>query len=149
MRIHRHAWRSQAGSAAVEFAIVAPFLIALLIGVVELGFAVRQSMQVQDAAEAGALYAGKHGWDPAGIAAAVVNATGATNITADPAPALFCACADSGGIAAHACDSACGDGDMPVHYARVSASMPHTAILTGLGLPIPAVLTGHAVVRVQ
>jgi Flp pilus assembly pilin Flp len=140
---------SNNGSAAIEFGLIAPVLLILLIGLVELGFAVHQAMQVQAAAEAGAIYAGRYGWDQSGIASAVEHATGADNVTADPAPTLFCGCPDAGGVAAAACDVQCPDGNWPGRYARISASMPHVPILTGLGLPIPAVLTGHAVVRVQ
>ena len=142
-------WRDRRGSAAIEFGIIAPVLMLLLVGMIELGFAVHQSMQVQDAAEAGALYAGKYGWDPAGISAAVVNATGADTITASPAPVLFCGCPSASGIAEIACDATCPAGGAAEKYVRVSASIPHSAILTSLGLPIPETLTGHAVVRVQ
>ena len=141
--------KGREGSAAIEFGLIAPLLLVMLIGVVELGFAVHQAMQVQDAAEAGALYAGKYGWNQAGIANAVVTATGAQTITAQPAPALFCGCPGAGGITAIVCDATCPGGTAPGRYVRVSASIPHVAILVGLGVPIPATLTGRAVVRVQ
>lgn len=137
------------GTAAIEFALIAPFLLIALIGVLELSFAIREAMIVQDAAEAGAVYAERYGWDQAAIASAVVQATDAKNLTADPAPFLFCGCPSDGGITAISCDSFCPDDSSPGEYARISASIPHTAILTSLGLPIPAVLTGHAVTRVQ
>ncbi len=137
------------GTAAIEFGLIAPLLLFILVGVVELGVAVRQAMQVQDAAEAGALYAGKYGWDQAAIAKAVVAATGATTLTAQPAPELFCGCPGPGGIAAIACTATCAGGTSAQHYVRVSASMPHSVLLVGLGLPVPATLTGRAVVRVQ
>lgn len=141
--------RDRRGSAAIEFGIIAPVLLVLLVGIIELGFAVRQSMQVQDAAEAGALYAGKYGWKPAEISAAIVHATGADNITASPAPVLFCGCPEATGIAPAACDATCPSGDPAEHYIRVSASRPYSPILTILDLPIPDTLTGHATVRVQ
>lgn len=138
-----------AGSAAIEFAIIAPVLLLLLVGVVELGFGVHQAMQVQDAAEAGALYAGRHGWDQAGIAGAVVSATGASDITADPAPVQFCGCPTSSGIAEVNCSATCSDGNSAETYVRVSAAIPHVPILFGLLVPLPAVLTGEAVVRIK
>jgi len=137
------------GSAAIEFGLIAPVLLVMLMGLVEIGFAVNQAMQVQDAAEAGAVYAGRYGWNQAAIVDAVVHATGAMNVTADPAPTLFCGCPSLAGVAAVDCDAQCPDGSAPDHFVRISASIPHTPILTGLGLPIPDVLTGHAVVRVQ
>lgn len=147
--LFRKAASESRGTAAIEFGIIAPVLVVVLFGLVELSFAVQQAMQVQDAAEAGAVYAGKHGWNAAGIVSAVVNATGAAGVTADPPPVQFCGCPSAGGIAAVACTDTCAGGGSPSHYARISASMPHTPILTGMGLPIPDVFTGHAVVRVE
>ncbi len=145
----RAAGKADRGTAAIEFAIIAPVLMILLIGIVELGLGVQQAMQVQNAAEAGAVYAGKHGWDAGAIAAAVVNASDAGGLAASPAPVLFCGCPGAGGIASMACNGKCPDGSAAEQYVRVSASMPHTVLLTGLGLPIPSTLTAHATVRVQ
>ena len=137
------------GSAAIEFGLIAPVLVILLIGLVEVGFAVREAMQVQDAAEVGAGYAIKHGWDSAGIAAAVVNATGASGVTASPAPQQFCGCPGTAGVTSVLCTATCSTGMVPGVYVRVSASIAHQPILPGLGLPIPATLTGQATVRLQ
>jgi Flp pilus assembly protein TadG len=137
------------GSAAIEFAIISPVLLIMLAGLVEIGFATREAMQVQDAAEAGAGYAIKYGWDSAAISASVVNATGASGVTASPAPVQFCGCPSAAGITTALCTATCPDGSAPGSYVRVSASITHTAILSNLGLPIPATLTGHATVRLQ
>jgi Flp pilus assembly protein TadG len=140
---------SRRGSAAIEFAIIAPLLLIMLAGLVELGFAAREAMLVQDAAEVGAGYAVKNGWDSAGISSAVVNATGATGVTASPAPVQFCGCPVASGISTVLCTAKCPDTTSPGTYVRVSASVAHTAILSNLGLPIPATLTGRATVRLQ
>lgn len=140
---------ANSGSAAIEFALVLPVLLTLLAGLVEIGFAVREAMQVQDAAEAGAAYAIKYGWNSAAISAAVVNATGATGITASPAPIQFCGCPGAAGVTTVLCTATCTGGVTPGTYVRVSAAISHNAILTELGLPIPATLTGHATVRLQ
>jgi Flp pilus assembly protein TadG len=137
------------GSAAIEFGIIAPMLLILLMGIVELSNAVHLAMQVQDAAEAGALYAGKKGWNQAGISAAVVNATDATDITASPVPYEFCGCPSTSGITTVSCGTTCTGGGSAETYVKVSASRPYTPILTGLGLPIPSTLTAAAVVRLQ
>ncbi len=137
------------GSASIEFAIIVPVLLIMLAGLVEIGFAAREAMQVQDAAEAGAGYAMKYGWDSAGISAAVVNATGATGVTASPAPVQFCGCPSASGITTVLCTATCAGGTTPGTYVKVSASIAHVAILSNLGLPIPATLVGHATVRLQ
>lgn len=144
-------WRhGRRGAAAIEFALISPVFLVLLVGMVEVGFAAYQAMQAQDAAEAGALYAAKYGWDPTGITNAVLNATSASGLTASPAPAEFCGCPASGsGITTVNCNSTCPGGSPPGLYISVSASLPHETILPYLNLPIPAVLTAHATVRTQ
>lgn len=143
-------WRkTQGGVAAIEFAILSPLLVLLLIGLVEIGFASYEAMQAQSAAEAGALYAAKHGWDLTGIEGAVVNATGASGITADPAPQTFCGCPQTGGIIATSCNSTCPGGSPPGQYVEIHASLAHQTILPYPGLPTPLVLKGKSTLRLN
>jgi Flp pilus assembly protein TadG len=137
------------GVAAVEFAIAAPLLLILLAGLIEVGYRVFESMQVQNAAEAGALYVAIHGWDSAGISAAVVNATGISGVTATPAPTQFCGCPAAGAIAATNCASTCSGGAAAGGYVQVNASLAHQTIMPFPGLTLPATLTGYAIVRVN
>jgi len=53
-RRHTQRIRSERGQAAVEFALVAPLLIALLLAVLEVGIAFNNYITVTDAARAGA-----------------------------------------------------------------------------------------------
>lgn len=142
-------FRNERGSAAIEFALMSPVFVILLVGVVELGFAGLGAMRVQDAAEAGALYAQVNGWDADGITAAVTNATGATGITATPAPVNFCGCPGAGGITAAACTDTCADGSKPGSYITVSASMPRLSIMPETVSTLPETLTAHSTVRIQ
>ena len=80
----------QDGVAAIEFAIMAPLLIALLIGTIEIGLTIRASIEAQEAVSAGALYASQKGFDSPGIIAAVQAATAHADLTASPAPSEFC-----------------------------------------------------------
>lgn len=141
--------RDRNGSAAIEFAIISPFLLVVLIGVVELGFAGYDAMQVEDSVEAGALYAVLHSSDSAGIATAVTSATGETSITATPAPVSFCGCPGASGISAVACTATCAGGSAPGHYITVSASMPRVVIMSQTISSLPTTLTAHSTVRVQ
>src|SRR5687768_2593828 len=84
--------RGEAGLAALEFGLLAPFLVLLLVAATEIGSSVYQAMQAQNAAEAGAVYVSKHGFNVAGITSAVANATAAASIAATPAPSQFCGC---------------------------------------------------------
>ena len=149
MRLRFRIAPARRGTVAIEFALVAPFFLTLLGGMVELGFASYQAMEAQDAAEAGALYAAKHGYDAAGISAAVVNASGSGGVAASPAPTVFCGCPGTAGVSAISCASTCASGDQPGQYVRVNASVAHETILSYLGLPLPATLTGQSTVRVH
>jgi len=142
---------SEKGTAAIEFGLAIPLLLTLLMGVVELGFAMYEAMQVFNAAEAGAVYAAKNGWDAAGISAAVTNATTTTTgITATPAPEHFWGCPSDGGIVAVASSSVqCAGGDPPGEYARVGASLDHSTILPYPGFSLPTTFTGTSVVRLN
>lgn len=141
--------RAARGTVAIEFGLAAPFFLTLVVGVVELGLASYQAMEAQDAAEAGALYASENGFDSGGISSAVVNATGNTNITASPAPTEFCGCPSATGVTAIACSTTCTGGSSPGVYVQVNAAIAHQTILSYLGLPIPATLTGQSTVRIQ
>ena len=137
------------GTAAVEFALAAPFLMALIIGMTEVGMAAFEAMQVKNAAEAGAVYASQHPADFTGIQNAVTNATGTAGITAAPAPTSFCGCPGASGITAGDCATACASGSAQGHYVRVNASITHTKIFTFPGFADPQVFTGVSTLRVQ
>lgn len=137
------------GEAAIEFGLMAPVLLILLAGLIEIGFSVLQAMQVQDAVEAGAVYVSKYGFNAAGITNAVVNATEATGMTATPAPTEFCGCPAASGITTVACSTTCASGSPPGQYVQINAALAHTTILPYLGLPLPATLTAQSIVRVN
>lgn len=142
-------WRAANGTAAIEFGLFAPLLLLLLVGSIEVGNGVFEGMQVQAAAEAGGMYAAAHGWDIAGISAAVENATQTSGIAATPAPSEFCGCATVSGVAAVNCTLTCVGGSAPGTYARINATLAHNTILTLPGLALPANLTGLAIVRLD
>jgi Flp pilus assembly protein TadG len=143
------------GTAAVEFALLCPFMLILLTGVAEIGIAGYQAMQVQAAVEAGALYAANNGattFSATNVVAAVTNATGTAGLTATPAPTAFCGCPTATGIVSQTtnCTSVCaGSGLSPGHYVTVNAAIPHQTLMPFLNLPIPATLTATSTIRVQ
>jgi hypothetical protein len=140
--------RSQQGVAALEFAIIAPVMVILIVSTVELGFAIRDQLRVQAASAAGAFYAMNKGFDAGGISAAVLNGAAGTGLTASPAPALFCGCPQTTGIGAATCGAICADGIAARQYAQVSASIPRTTIL-GSSLGLPATMTAQSIGRLQ
>jgi Flp pilus assembly protein TadG len=144
-----HSRKTECGVAAIEFALLAPLLLLMLVALVEIGLTCYQAMQVQSAAEAGALYAAKYGWDAAGIQAAVVNATAATGLTATPAPLTYCGCPQATGITTASCGSTCTGGSAPGQYVEVHASVTHLMILPYPGIPSPLVLQGTSIQRLN
>src|SRR5215471_19774038 len=78
------------GNAVIEFSIAAPVLAVILVPLIDIGMAVYQQMQVQDAAQAGAQYAMAHGWNSSSIQSAVTGATALATVSASPAPARSC-----------------------------------------------------------
>lgn len=139
-------WRRTRGVAAIEFAIVAPMLLALVVASVELGFAIQASIQTQDAAAAGASYAGQKGWDAAGISAAVLADTNAAGLTAAPAPRLYCGCPTTTGVGAATCGVTCADGVTARQYVEVSASLPRKTVM-GSAFGLPATMTSTSTAR--
>jgi Flp pilus assembly protein TadG len=138
---------SEAGIAAIEFGLLAPFLVLLLVAATEIGSSIYQAMQAQNAAEAGAVYVSKHGFEVIGISNAVVNATTAAGITAIPVPSQFCGCPIASGITEMACIASCADGSAPGQYVRINARVTHTPLISLSSLVIPASFTGQAIVR--
>ena len=136
----------ESGIAAIEFAIIAPLMALILVGVTELGFAVRQQMQVQEAAAAGAQYAALKGWDPSNIALAVTNAANGGGIGATPAATSFCGCPTASGIVASTCGQPCPDHLTARAYVKVNASITRTTILSS-SFNLPTVLTASVTTR--
>ena|SRR5579862_6074309 len=146
------------GVALVEFALVLPFLILLLVLVIDFGFAGYRLMQVQAAAEAGAQYAFRNPnpWNAAAIANEVAAATGISGIAATPAPSQVCGCTDAnsfrnaGPPTSGSCSSAtpsCTSGFGI--YASVSAQLSYHTMLPYPRLPNPLTLSGQAYRRLN
>lgn len=137
------------GNAAIEFAIAAPLLLGIVAGMVDVGFGLYEAMQVQNAAEAGALYAARYGWNQMGIVAAVTGSTNTTGITATPAPTQFCGCPSVNGVTPVGCAVTCAGGGAPGVYVQVSAALSHAQIVPYASFGVPATLTGQSLIRVQ
>jgi len=146
---------SQSGTAAIEFALFLLPLLYLLTGTVELGLLMYEAMQVNNAVEAGMLYAVKNGYNSAAIVTAVQNAgavygAGGPTLAATPAPSQFCGCPSTTGVAAQACATTCIGGTTPGTYVQVNAAINHLTILPGASTLIPnlpTTLTATAVAR--
>jgi Flp pilus assembly protein TadG len=128
--------RSHHGQTIVEFALIAPFFLALLFGVLDVGRAIITYNVVSNAAREGARYAAIHQLDSSGNCS---TASGA-QVTAIQTAAL----ATTGPFANNITVSvatACGQDPAntlfyPTHYYKIRASytfQPYTAAVIGLG----------------
>jgi len=137
------------GASAIEFALLVPMLIALVIFTADLGMGIYRNIQVQNAAQAGVTFAAARGFSADQISAAVRNATTFSDIQASPAPSKFCGCASASGVAAAVCTAACGDGSQPGTYVTVSAKATYNTIIPYPALPNSYALSSQATVRIQ
>jgi Flp pilus assembly pilin Flp len=140
--------RGEAGIAALELGLMAPFLALMVVAAGEVGFTMIRGMQAQNAAEAGAVYASRNGLDLSGISSAVLNATSVPGLTATPAPTQFCGCPSTSGITEVSCTATCSDDSAPGMYSRISAQITREPLLSISGLLVPQTVTGQAVVRI-
>jgi len=147
------------GNAIVEFAIAAPFLILLLVGVIELGRYEYFGIIVANAAHAGALYGSQSttaAADNAGMAAAAqldVGTNPVATLTPSPAPTSFYGCWNSTTAAMAtpfpATSSSCPSGQTSVQYVQVTMT---GSVKPLIGLPfLPSTLrvTSTATMRVK
>lgn len=149
--------RRERGAALVEFALVLPLLIALLVGIIEIGRLTYFAIQVANAAHAGAQY-GALGFPNAASGNMQVVATkdGQNSISSTSAQ-YVCACwnpatgSETPSVPSLAgCGSSCSTGGHLVTYAQVSATGTLHALFNYgfLGLPNQWTVTRVATIRV-
>jgi Flp pilus assembly protein TadG len=142
-------WREVAGNSAIEFALLASPIILMMVGVADYGTATWRKMQLQHAAQAGAEYAIKSGFDATAISNAVTNATSYSDVSATPAPAQSCGCASGTTITAATCGSTCAGGAVAGSYVTVSAQATYTTLIPYPGIANSFALSTSATVRIQ
>lgn len=136
----------QTGASAVEFALVAPMLIALVVGLADFGSALRERMQLTAAAHAGIQYAARNPDNPGGISSAVNAASSIPSARLTVSTTTACECADGSAVA-------CAGGACPAGSARtyvtvaVSESYPLLFDYPGLGTSIS--LSAQASQRIE
>ncbi len=144
--------RAKGGTAALEFALATPLLVALLVPVADLGLAYSEQIRVQQAAQAGAQYAIFHPWSSTSAAAisnAVLAASALSTITASPAPSQTCGCPGGSAITTTSCGSICSDGQSAGYYVTVNARAPYTSAMPYSVLGNSVMLTAQSTVRIR
>lgn len=116
--------RDKAGVSAIEFALVAPVIVIVLLGIIEFGSTLFDRTDMHTAVRSGAQYVmnGGRDVDEAGnivlMSWSTKPETGTVNVT------RYCLCAED----EHACSLPCPDLSVPEGYIRIEAS----AMLGGL-----------------
>ncbi|MGC2412811.1 MAG: TadE family protein [Stellaceae bacterium] len=144
--------RANGGTAALEFALATPLLVALLVPVADLGLAYSEQIRVEQAAQAGAQYAVFHPWSTTSataISKAVLAASTLSTITASPTPSQTCGCPSGTAIAATSCGSICADGLSAGYYVTVNAQAPYTSAMPYSLLGSSVILSAQSIVRIR
>jgi Flp pilus assembly protein TadG len=138
--------RSQSGSSLIEFAIVLPMLILLLIGIVEIGRYATFAIMAANAARAGAQY-GAQNLTTARDASGMQNAAlaDAQNLSSWATPSAQTLCSVNGG-ALGSCPT-----PLPantVYYVSVAVSGTFSSLLDYPLIPKKLTVSGNAVMKV-
>ncbi|WP_442753913.1 TadE/TadG family type IV pilus assembly protein [Methylocystis sp. JAN1] len=172
IRIFLYGRRGQSGAVLAEFAVAAPILAMLLVGVAGLSSYLIEVEKLNSAVEAGVLHVTRNGWDWANVnnatnVIAAVNAAGDTAVNSASA-ACFYGCPTTAGVVATgttcnysnqapnppATCSATGSANAPGLYVTITASAPFTnpvaAGMAGLfGVTLPSSITLSATTRAK
>lgn len=135
----------RSGNALVELAFVAPFVIALIVGIVDFGRGVYTRMSLSSAARAGAEYVSRTG-DSAGAPQIVLNAANLDPSSVTVRPASFCECKPGQPAT---CGTLCADGTSVRQFISITASQAYSPMLPYPGIPNSITLAGSAVLRVK
>ena len=140
----------QWGVAAVEFALIAPILLILLIGVFDFGMFINTQMRLENLSRSIAEYIIQGGeednvWDDVIVASGYFDDDGLeTSLIVNTGEA--CECDDAGEIA---CDDACGTGEYKRHFIEVGLEMNYSPMIPYPGLTDNLVAYGSTRLQTQ
>ncbi len=139
--------RADAGSAIAELAVIAPVLVLLLVGLIEVGRYARYSIVVGNAARAGVQYGARNlatAADLSGMQAYALNdARDAGGMSATASQ--FCRCAD--GTASSCLPGDCA-GSHRLVFVQVDTSGTFASLLHYPGIGASQTITSRAIMRV-
>lgn len=155
-----HCRPGKAGVAALEFALVTPFLLAILAGLADFPLAFWYRMVVISAVESGANYAfaieqnasGTHGsLSPGDVRNAVLAAGGLSdmNVAVGSASTNCIQSGPVGSLIAVPADGVCADGTMPGTFMTIAASYRYAPLMPFYAMVAPTSLTDKATVKLQ
>jgi Flp pilus assembly protein TadG len=137
--------RDRSGNTLVELAVVAPFIIAIMLAIIDFGRGAQTSMSLRSAARVGAEYVSRTG-DTEAVAGIVANAANLDTAHLAVTPLMFCEC--DGGVAKE-CGTTCPDGTGARRFISITATQPFSTLVPYPLLQSPMSLRGRAILRVQ
>ena len=154
----RQRFQSETGSELVEFAVIGPLLLVLLLTGTDYARVFHTAIQLNDGARAGAQYGSRsliNSGDTSGMQTVATNAMTISGVST--AASRSCQCASDNGTfspttPANSCltppASACPSNSNRVVFVTVSASKPFSMIIPLPGVPSTMTLTRTATMRV-
>lgn len=137
--------RERSGNMLVELALVAPFIVAVTLGLVDFGRGTYASMSLRSAARVGAEYVSRTG-DTTAVTTVVASAANLKPEGLVVTPLVFCEC-DNG--TAQACGTTCPGGIGARRFISITAAQPFSTLFPYPLVSNPMNLSGRAILRVQ
>jgi Flp pilus assembly protein TadG len=144
-------YAGDAGTSLVEFALLLPILLILLLGIIEIGRYAEMSILVTNAARAGVQYGAQNlanAADLQGIQTAASNDAPAAVQQSQVSTSYMCLCTGTGGNPGGTCPAACVPPGQEIVYLTVTTAGTYTSLFRYPGIPSPVTLTGTAQMRV-
>jgi hypothetical protein len=142
-------YRGVSGNISVEFALVLPFLMMLVMGTYDFGRGFTEKLRLNSAARAGAQYA-LHNYNMVGDNAGVVQSArdDAEDVggTLDVTPRYFCTCLTGGEVP---CGTSCTGGEVQLRYIEVDVNGPFEFMFDYPMSSGSMTLQGHAELRLR
>ena len=143
--------RSANGNISLEFALVLPFLLLLVMGAYDFGRGFTEKLRLNSAARAGAQYAlANYNKDTSTLYAGVTQSAQEDAEDVDDIlqvdPNIYCKCLDD---AVLACGTPCSTGEVPMRYIEVDVSGPFEFMFEYPMTTGSMTLTGHAELRLR
>jgi len=117
--------RSKGGAAAVEMALVAPMLAAVLVGIANYAPELDQAHKMRDAVQSAATYVMTGGTDPTAIQTVATNAWTGYATGDSVTVTQWCACSGVSG----SCSTLCSDQSVPQGFTQIAATMTYVGPL--------------------
>lgn len=139
----RNFFSDQSGASAVEFALVSPILIFMLVVTIDAGFYIKERMQLQNAAQAAAEYVAQ-AQDDANVQTVADEVYAGDFATVTLTSEFSCECSDG---VAQQCPVSCGSEDYQRRFVTVTAARDYEPLF-----PYPLVsqsLDLQAAIRVR